>query len=101
MDISHVAAVERIARVLAGQRLSINAEGTVESASHQVDIGWQEHVADAIAVLKTLRAPDSEMAAVGDVMVWQRMIAAALGAPHDDPVQAEVVGTGDVPGMQY
>ncbi|GGI77817.1 hypothetical protein GCM10007973_13320 [Polymorphobacter multimanifer] len=101
MDISHVAAVERVARVLAGQRLSINAEGTLESASQQVDASWREHIDDALAVLRTLRAPDGDMAAVGDVVIWQRMIAAALGTPHDDPEQDEVLGTGDVPGMQY
>ncbi|WP_439533724.1 hypothetical protein [Polymorphobacter sp.] len=83
MDISNVAAVERVARVLAGQRLSINAEGLLSSASEEVDAAWEEHVDDAIAVLKTLRAPDPEMAAVGDVAVWQRMIAAALAQPHE------------------
>jgi hypothetical protein len=36
-------------------------------------------------VLRTLREPDEEMAAAGDAAVWERMIAAALGAPLDVP----------------
>jgi len=83
MDISKVGVIERVARVLAAQRLSINAEGHEASASAHVDAAWPDYENDAIAVLKTLREPDGDMAAVGDVAVWERMIAAALGLPRD------------------
>ena len=83
MDIAKTGAVERIARVLAGQRLSANADGVFSQAAPDVDDEWEAHVADALAVLKTLRAPDEDMAAVGDVAVWERMIAAALKTPLD------------------
>ena len=78
MDVSHGSVVEWIARVLAGQRISANADGDAESAARLVDAQWREHQADAIAVLKTLREPDGRMAAAGDVAVWERMILAAL-----------------------
>ena len=78
MDVSVSTVAERIARVLAGQRISINAEGDEESASKLVDEAWRDHVDDAVAVLKTLREPDQAMAAVGDVAVWERMILAAI-----------------------
>ena len=67
MDVSNRPVAERIARVLAGQRISINAEGTEESASPQVEQVWREYLPDAVAVLKTLREPDERMAAAGDV----------------------------------
>jgi hypothetical protein len=79
MPISNKTAVERIARVLAGQRLSANAKGGDPSAADAVDMEWETHSDDAIAVLKTLREPDPAMAAAGDVEVWGRMIDAALG----------------------
>lgn len=85
MDVAKTGAIERIARVLAGQRLSINAEGSEPSAAPDVDDAWPEFEDDAIAVLKTLREPDEDMAAVGDVALWGRMIAAALGTPLDMP----------------
>lgn len=78
MDISNRPVTERIARVLAGQRISVNAEGTEESASPQVEQVWREYLPDAIAVLRTLREPDENMAAAGDVAVWERMILAAI-----------------------
>lgn len=78
MDVSYGSVVERIARVLAGQRISANADGNAESAGRLVDAQWREHQADAVAVLKTLREPDTCMAAAGDVAVWERMILAAL-----------------------
>jgi hypothetical protein len=78
MDVSHTSIVERIARVLAGQRISANAEGSEESAANLVDAQWQEYLMDAVAVLRTLREPDSRMAAAGDPAVWERMILAAL-----------------------
>lgn len=80
MDISNTPLVERIARVLAGQRLSSNAEGSNPSAGEAVDAAWREHLDDARAVLRTLREPDEEMAAAGDVAVWERMVRAAIDA---------------------
>lgn len=79
MDVSVTNALERIARVLAGQRLSANAEGSDPSAGDSVNEQWRDHVPDAIAVLKTLREPDEAMAAAGDAAVWERMVRAALG----------------------
>ena len=78
MDVSLQSAVERIARVLAGQRLSANAEGDAESAGRQVDAVWRDYLADAVAVLKTLREPDAAMAKAGDPRVWEAMILAGL-----------------------
>jgi hypothetical protein len=80
MDISNTPLVERIARVLAGQRLSSNAEGSNPSAGEAVDLAWREHLDDARAVVRTLREPDEEMAAAGDVAVWERMVRAAIDA---------------------
>lgn len=84
MDIATTRAVERIARVLAGQRLSANAEGREAHAAADVDAQWPAFEDDAIAVLKTLREPDADMERAGDIAIWQRMIAAALGEPVDD-----------------
>jgi hypothetical protein len=78
MDVSITPLVERIARVLAGQRISINAEGTEESASPQVESAWRDYLSDASAVLHTCRVPDERMAAAGDVATWERMVLAAL-----------------------
>ena len=78
MDVSTVNICERIARVLAGQRLSANAGGTGRSVSAQVDAEWPRHLAAAAAVLRTMREPDPAMAAVGDVAVWERMMLAAV-----------------------
>jgi len=79
MDIATTGAVERVARVLAAQRLSANADGDDAHAAGAVDATWREFEADAVAVLKTLREPDEVMERAGDIAVWQRMIAAALG----------------------
>jgi hypothetical protein len=79
MDIAATSAIERIARVLAGQRLSSNAAGDDRHAAAQVDAAWRDHSDDAVAVLKTLREPDEAMERAGDIAVWRRMIAAALG----------------------
>ncbi|WP_375288825.1 hypothetical protein [Sphingomonas sp.] len=78
MDTALTPAVERIARVLAGERLSANAEGDQESASGAVDAVWQDYREQAIAVLHTLRAPSEKMAAAGDPAVWERMVLAAI-----------------------
>lgn len=81
MNVSKGSVVERIARVLAGQRLSANAEGSSRSAAEAVDAAWHDHVDDAKAVLRTLREPDARMAAAGDPAIWEKMVLAAL--PHD------------------
>ena len=84
LDISNTPAIERIARVLAGQQISANAGGDEESASDIVDDAWRDRLDDARAVLKTLREPDQAMAAAGDPAVWERMVLAALehGVPR-------------------
>jgi len=78
MDIASTKIVERIARVLAGEELSINAEGSSSSAAAQVDEHWHEHREAALAVLRTMRAPDPVMAQAGDPAVWEAMILAAI-----------------------
>ena len=70
--------VERIARVLAGAAHSSNAEGSDPSAGEKVDLAWREHVNQALAVLHTMREPDSQMASAGDADTWSRMVEAAL-----------------------
>jgi len=84
MDISKGSVVERIARVLAGQRLSANGNGNGHgvSVSAEVDASWRLHIDDARAVLRTLREPDQIMADAGDPQVWERMILAAIGEAH-------------------
>ena len=78
MDVSTTPVAERIARVLAGQRISVNAGGDTESASDQVDSAWRDYLPDALAVLRALREPDQRMAAAGDPAVWERMVLAAI-----------------------
>ena len=78
MPVSQTPALERIARVLAGERLSDNGEGSEVSAGRHVDEVWREHLAEAAAVLRTLREPDEDMAAAGDPKVWEAMVQAAL-----------------------
>lgn len=78
MDIATGPLVERIARVLAGERLSANGHGDQESAGAAVDAAWRDHRDEAIAVLHTMRAPTAAMAAAGDPAVWERMVLAAL-----------------------
>jgi hypothetical protein len=80
MPVSNTPAVERIARVIAGRVVSINAEGGDPSAGDRVDEIWPEYVEDARSVLRTLREPDQRMANVGDPVVWERMVQAALEA---------------------
>lgn len=89
MDISNTPLVERIARVLAGQRLSSNAEGSNPSAADAVDRAWREHLDDARAVLRTLREPDQRMAEAGDPEVWERMVRAAIDSEAAEKPNAE------------
>jgi len=97
MDVSRTPVIERIARVLAAQHLSSKADGNEPSAAPDVDDAWPDYEGDAIAVLKTLREPDGDMAQVGDVAIWERMIAAALGTPLDMPVSSEPPAPGTDP----
>jgi len=78
MAISELSAVERIARVLAAERLSVNAEGYEPSVGVEVDAEWRLYTGQALAVLKTLREPDVVMANAGSPEVWRAMIAAAI-----------------------
>jgi hypothetical protein len=83
MPESNCPLVERIARVLAGAKLSANADGDNGHAAEEVDRTWREHVNQALAVLHTAREPDEAMAAVGDTGVWRNMVEAAI-AQHLD-----------------
>ena len=78
MPISELSAVERVARVIAAEQLSINAEGFESSAGDEVDAEWHHYIPQAVAVLKTLREPDIVMADAGDQEIWRAMIEAAL-----------------------
>lgn len=80
MPVSTMPVIERIARVLAGQHYSLNAQGSDAHAAGAVDAAWPDHVQDALAVLHTLREPDAGMAGVGDVEIWRRMVTAAIEA---------------------
>jgi hypothetical protein len=75
--------VERIARVLAGAALSSNAEGSDPSAGEKVDLAWREHLNQALAVLHTMREPDEDMAAAGDVDLWRKMVEVAIAERVD------------------
>jgi hypothetical protein len=79
-DLSETSAVERIARVLAGWRHSANADGMSLSASPEVEGEWPFHVDTAVALLKTLREPDADIADAGDGALWTRMVDAAIAA---------------------
>ena len=75
--------IERIARVLAGEKLSSNAAGTNGSAGPEVDRTWPEHLDQAQAVLHTMREPDEAMAAAGDTETWRTMVKAAMAQKVD------------------
>ncbi|WP_246623562.1 hypothetical protein [Sphingomonas colocasiae] len=97
MNVAKTSVIERIARVPAAQRLSGNADGSQPSAAPDVDEAWPDYQADAIAVLKTMREADEDMAAVGDPATWERMIAAALGTPLDTPDAFDPPASGNDP----
>lgn len=86
MDVSLTPAIERVARVLAGQRISANADGDAESAGRQVDAVWRDYLDDARAVMKTLREPDAAMAKAGDPRIWEAMILAGLAGGKPETV---------------
>jgi hypothetical protein len=84
-DISVTSPVERIARVIAAEALSINGEGRDSSAGGAVDAVWEQEVARATAVLRTLREPTPEMVEAGraagndPAAIWNAMVRAAIG----------------------
>ena len=78
MPVSSTSLIERIARVIAGRVVSINADGDDPSAGDKVDAIWRDHRSDALSVLRTMREPDPAMAEAGDVKTWERMVEAAL-----------------------
>ena len=78
MPVSNTSLIERIARVIAGRVVSINAGGEDPSAGERIDSIWRDYRGDALSILRTLREPDEAMARAGDVAVWERMIEAAL-----------------------
>jgi hypothetical protein len=78
MPVSNTDIIERIARVIAGRVVSINAGGDDPSAGGRIDSIWRDYRGDAVAILRTLREPDPAMAEAGDLAVWDRMIEAAL-----------------------
>lgn len=80
MDVSTTPVAERIARVLAGQRISANGGGTELSAAGLIDEMWADYLPDALAVLRTLREPDQAMAAAGDPAIWEAMVLTAIKA---------------------
>jgi hypothetical protein len=72
--------VERISRVIAGYRLSANADGAECSAASAVDALWEAHHDEAVAILKTLREPSPTMIEAGMHGEWTVMIARELEA---------------------
>jgi hypothetical protein len=84
-DISVTSPVERIARVIAAQALSSNAQGTDASAGPEVDSTWQDETERALAILRTLREPTPEMVEAGRAAgsdpaeIWNAMVRAAIG----------------------
>ncbi len=84
MPVSNTSLVERIARVIAGRVVSINAAGSDPSAGDRVDSIWRDYRQDAVSILRTLREPDPAMAAAGDVENWARMVDAVLAEAESD-----------------
>lgn len=84
MPVSNSSLIERIARVIAGRVVSINAGGEDASAGDRVDRIWPDYRDDALSVIRTLREPDPAMAEAGDVAVWERMIEAALAQAGEE-----------------
>jgi hypothetical protein len=85
MPVSETPLIERIARVLAGRRLSGNAAGLERHAGTSVDMEWKERMPDALAILRTMREPDTKMAGAGDADVWRAMVTAAIESlPEQD-----------------
>lgn len=78
MDVSNTTLTERIARTLAGLDHSANAAGAESSAATSVDETWRAYLAQADAILRTIREPSAAMSAAGDTATWAAMIEAAI-----------------------
>ena len=94
MNLCETPALERIARVIAGQRLSLNGDGDLESAGDAVDAAWRRYVEEARAILKCLREADADMATAWDPTVWTAMVHAALGDPFIPAARIQSPGAG-------
>ena len=66
--------IERMARVIAGYRLSANADGSQCSAAEAVDALWAAHMDEAMAILKSMREPSPTMLESGLGGEWGVMI---------------------------
>jgi hypothetical protein len=84
MPVSDQPLAERIARVLAGAAHSSNAEGSDPSAGDKVDLVWREHLNQALAVLHTMREPDSTMVSAGDAETWRKMVEQAIAGAEQN-----------------
>ena len=61
--------------------VSGSVPNSVPKLPNEVTCRKFHHLAEPLAeVLKTMREPDEQMAEVGDVAIWERMIRAALPA---------------------
>lgn len=76
--------VERIARVIAGYRLSANADGAECSAADSVNGLWAAHQDEAVAILKALREPSPTMIESGMHGEWEVMISREVAAANSD-----------------
>ena len=91
-DIAVISPAQRIARVLAAEGLSANAEGPdwAGGVSGEVDAAWRSEIPRAIAVLRTLREPTAEMVDAGrgagsdPAEIWSAMVQAALAEYVDE-----------------
>lgn len=83
-SISVTSPVERVARVIAAEAISINGGGQDFSAGSEVDAAWRGELNRAIAVLRTLREPTPDMVEAGRAAgsepaeIWNAMMRAAI-----------------------
>ncbi|WP_313534697.1 hypothetical protein [Sphingomonas sp.] len=86
-SIANTSPIERIARVIAAEMLSPNAEGAGElgrPVSEIVDTIWARETDRALAVMRTLREPTATMIEAGRVAgddparIWSAMVNAAI-----------------------
>jgi hypothetical protein len=86
-SISATSPIERIARVIAAEMLSPNAEGAGDlgrPVSEIVDTIWPRETDRALAVLRTLREPTAAMIRAGEAAgsdpahIWSAMVNAAI-----------------------
>ncbi|MES2444101.1 MAG: hypothetical protein V4574_14835 [Pseudomonadota bacterium] len=83
-DIAITSPLVRIARVLAAENLSANADGSEQSAAGDVDSAWEGELDRARAVLRTLREPSPEMIDAGRAAgsdpaeIWSAMVRVAI-----------------------